>query len=33
MTKIQTLAWALLTAIGGAGGVVLGITIAHHLNK
>jgi hypothetical protein len=33
MTKIQTLAWAILTAAGGAGGVILGIAIAHSLNK
>jgi hypothetical protein len=33
MTKAQTLVWALLTAVGGAGGVLLGIVIAHSLGK
>jgi hypothetical protein len=33
MTKVQTLVWALLTAAGGAGGVILGIAISHSLGK
>jgi hypothetical protein len=33
MTKAQTLVWALLTAIGGGGGVLLGIAIAHSIGK
>jgi hypothetical protein len=32
MTKIQTLTWAVLTAVGGGVGVLAGIALAHALN-
>ena len=32
MTKVQTLAWALLTAAGGGAGVILGLALAHALS-
>jgi hypothetical protein len=31
MTKIQTLTWALLTAVGGAGGILAGMALASAL--
>lgn len=31
MTKIQTLTWALLTALGGGGGVLAGMALAKAL--
>jgi hypothetical protein len=31
MTKVQTIAWALLTAVGGAGGIFAGIALASAL--
>jgi hypothetical protein len=31
MTKVQTLSWALLTAVGGGAGVFLGLALAHAL--
>jgi hypothetical protein len=31
MTKIQTLTWALLTAVGGAGGIFAGMALSKAL--
>jgi len=31
VTKIQTMAWALLTAVGGVGGIFAGMALANAL--